>query len=251
MLRFFRYLYRVPLLLLHALIGLPLVLLLLSPVFARFRISGERVDQWVAGAWSRILLRIFGLRMRRFGTPLPGAVLFVANHISWIDICVLHSQRWMAFVAKAEIEGWPLIGTVVSRAGTIYHHRGDNASLHGVMHQMLMRLQNGFAVGVFPEGRTHSGHAIGVFHARIFQPAVLAGTPAQPIAIQYGDKGDAQILMAFGHRENFFGNLWRVLGEPSRSCAVHFLEPVAVDEGGRRKMADSCRQRIIDAMAGA
>lgn len=248
--RLFRYLYRVPLLLVHALIGLPIVLLLLSPVFGRFSIYGERVDQWAAGFWSRILVRIFGLRIRRFGTPLPGAVLFVANHISWIDICVLHSMRWMAFVAKAEIESWPLIGTVVSHAGTIYHHRGSNDSLHGVMHQMLTRLQTGFAVGVFPEGRTHSGHAIGVFHARIFQPAVIAGTPAQPIAIKYGDKGDAQVLMAFGPKENFFSNLWRVLGEPARPCEVHFLEPVAAHEDGRRKMADLCRQRIVDVMAG-
>ncbi|MBP7891632.1 MAG: 1-acyl-sn-glycerol-3-phosphate acyltransferase, partial [Arenimonas sp.] len=184
--RLFRYLCRVPLLLVHALIGLPIMLVLLSPMFGRFSIYGERIDQWAPGFWSRILVRIFGLRMRRFGTPLPGAALFVANHISWIDICVLHSQRWMAFVAKAEIESWPLLGTVVSRAGTIYHHRGDNRSLQGVMHQMLERLQTGFAVAVFPEGRTHSGHTIGVFHARIFQPAVIAGTPAQPVAIKYG-----------------------------------------------------------------
>jgi 1-acyl-sn-glycerol-3-phosphate acyltransferase len=181
---------------------------------------------------------------------LPGAALFVANHISWIDICVLHSQRWMAFVAKAEIESWPLLGTVVSRAGTIYHHRGDNRSLQGVMHQMLERLQTGFAVAVFPEGRTHSGHTIGVFHARIFQPAVIAGTPAQPVAIKYGDKGDAQVVMAFAPKENFFSNLWRVLGEPERPCEVHFLEPVAAHEDGRRKMADLCRQRIVDVMAG-
>lgn len=247
--RLFRYLYRVPLLLVHALIGLPIMLLLLSPVFGRFSIYGERVDQWAAGFWSRILVRIFGLRIRRFGTPLPGAALFVANHISWIDICVLHSLRWMAFVAKAEIERWPLIGTVVSQAGTIYHHRGDNASLHGVMHQMLNRLQSGLAVGVFPEGRTLSGERIGVFHARIFQPAVLANCPAQPVAIKYGEKGSAQTVMAFAPREHFFGNLVRVLGEPARVCEVHFLEPVAASDDGRRKMADLCRQRIVDVMA--
>lgn len=247
--RFFRYCYRVPLVLLHAFIGLPLVLLLLNPWTARFTVFGEPLNQWAVGVWSRLLLRMFGLRMRRFGTPLPGSVLFVANHISWLDISVLHSQRWMGFVAKAEIERWPLIGTVVSHAGTIYHHRGDNASLHGVMHQMLNRLQSGLAVGVFPEGRTLSGERIGVFHARIFQPAVLANCPAQPVAIKYGEKGSAQTVMAFAPREHFFGNLVRVLGEPARVCEVHFLEPVAATDDGRRKMADLCRQRIVDVMA--
>lgn len=247
--RLFRYCYRIPLVAAHALLGLPFVLLLLNPWTARFTVYGEPLDHWAVGWWSRVLVRLFGLRMRRFGTPLPGAVLFVANHVSWIDIPVLHSQRWMGFVAKAEIERWPLIGPVVSRAGTIYHHRGDNASLHGVMHQMLDRLQNGLAVGVFPEGRTHSGEHIGVFHARIFQPAILSGTPAQPVAVKYGEKGSAQRIMAFAEKESFVANLLRVLGEPTRVCEVHFLEPVASSEEGRRKIADLCRQRIIDVMS--
>lgn len=247
--RTLRYSYRAPLLLLHAVIGLPLVWLFLNPWSARLNIYGERLDHWAVGFWSRILVRIFGLRMQRFGTPLPGAVLFVANHVSWLDISVLHSQRWMGFVAKAEIERWPLIGSVVSRAGTIYHHRGDNASLHGVMHQMLERLSNDLAVGVFPEGRTLGGQQIGVFHARIFQPAVLANIPAQPVALKYGEKASAQTVMAFAVNENFFGNLLRVLGEPARVCEVHFLEPVPVSDEGRRKMADLCRQRIVDVMS--
>lgn len=249
--RFLRYCFRTPLLLLHIVIGLPLLLVLMGAWAARFSVGGERLDHWVAGAWSRVLLRIFGLHTRRFGTPLPGPVLFVANHISWIDIIVLHSQCWMGFVAKAEIERWPLVGGVVTRAGTIYHHRGSNDSLHGVMHQMLQRLQAGFPVAVFPEGRTHSGEAVGVFHARIFQPAVLAGVPAQPVALRFGRLGEAQTVMAFGARESFVGNLFRVLGEPVREVEVHFLEPVPPSEDGRRKMADACRRRIVDAMTAA
>lgn len=249
MIRLFRYAYRLPLLLLTACLGLPILWLLMLPWTDKMSVAGERVDQWAVGLWSRIMVRIFGLKMKRFGTPLPGPVLFVANHVSWLDITVLHSQRWMGFVAKAEIEQWPVIGGIGKRGGTIYHQRGDNASLHGVMHQMLDRLNQGYAIGVFPEGRTLSGHAVGVFHARIFQPAVLAQKPAQPVAIKYGDKGCAQALMAFGPRENFFSNLIRVLGEPSRVCEVHFLEPIAPNEDGRRKMADTCRQRIVDCMA--
>ena len=247
--RLLRYCYRIPLLFMHVFIGLPVLLLMLNRWAARLSVSGEPLDQWSVGLWSRIMVRIFGLRMKRFGTPLPGPVLFVANHVSWLDITVLHSQRWMGFVAKAEIEDWPFIGGIAKRSGTIYHQRGDNASLHGVMHQMLDRLNDGLAVGVFPEGRTLAGKTIGVFHARIFQPAILAEKPAQPVAIKYGDKGSAQELMAFGHGENFFSNLLRVLGEPSRICEVHFLEPVAAGEDGRRKMADACRQRIVDVMA--
>ena len=245
-----RYLWRFPFLVLHLLVGLPITLLLINPISARIDVRGERLDHLAVRLWSGTLMRIFGFRLRRYGTPLPGAVMFVANHVSWIDIELMHSQRMMGFVAKAEIARWPLVGWLASRGGTIYHHRGSNDSLHGVMHQMVQRLEQGLAVGVFPEGRTTRGDAIATFHARIFQPAVLAGVPAQPVALKYGLRGNAQTIIAFGERENFFQNFVRLLGEPARVAEVHFLEPVAASEDGRRRMADTCRARIIAAMAG-
>ena len=244
-----RYLWRVPLLALHVLVALPFTLAMINPLSARVVLRGERLDHRTIRAWSAVMVRIFGFRVRRYGTPLPGAVLFVANHVSWIDITLLHSQRMMGFVAKAEIARWPVVGWVASQGSTIYHHRGSNDSLHGVMHQMVERLRSGLAVGVFPEGRTFRGDVIGTFHARIFQPATVAGVPAQPVALKYGRHGEAQTIVAFGARENFLQNFFRLLGEPSRAVEVHFLEPVAATEDGRRQLAETCRARIVAAMA--
>ena len=247
--RALRYLWRLPLLVLHVTVGLAITMAMINPWTARRRFRGERLDLLTIRLWSLLMMRAFGMRVRRFGTPLPGPALFVANHVSWIDIILLDSQRVVGFVAKAEIAAWPVIGWLSARGGTIFHHRGDNASLHGVMHQMLLRLQDGLAVGVFPEGRTCNGEAIGLFHARIFQPAVLAQVPAQPVALKYGEHGSAQTLVAFRSKENFLQNFWRLLGEPSRAAEVHFLEPVSVDVDGRRRMAELSRERIIAAMA--
>ncbi|MFC4727457.1 lysophospholipid acyltransferase family protein [Coralloluteibacterium thermophilus] len=248
LLRALRYLLRTPVLALHVAIALPLTLLLINPLTRRMQVGGERLDHRAIRLWSAGLLRIFGLRTRRIGTPLPGAVLTVANHVSWIDITLLHSQRAVGFVAKDEISRWPLIGWLARRAGTIYHRRGDTESLNGVMHQMLRRLEEGGAVGVFPEGRTRDGGEVGVFHARIFQPAVLAGVPAQPVALKYGAGASAQTVVAFQPGENFVQNFVRLLGEPVRDAEVHFLEPVAASEDGRRRMAETCRARIVEAM---
>lgn len=244
-----RYLWRLPLLLLHVTVGLAIVMAMINPLCRRVRPGGEGLDSRTIRAWSWLMVRVFGMRVRRFGTPLPGAALFVANHVSWIDITLLHSQRVVGFVAKAEIARWPVVGWLASRGGTIYHHRGDNESLHGVMHQMLERLQTGRAIGVFPEGRTNDGRSVGVFHARIFQPAVLAAVPAQPVALKYGAQGNAQTIIAFRPRENFMQNFWRLLGEPVRAVEVHFLEPVTAAEDGRRRMAEASRERIMAAMA--
>ena len=194
-------------------------------------------------------MRVFGLRMRRRGTPLPGATMFVANHVSWVDIIALHSQRMMGFVAKREIAGWPLIGWMASRGETIFHQRGNTESLDGVMQQMLARLREGRSVGVFPEGRTRNGAEVGPFHARIFTAAVEAAVPVQPVALRYGSNGDAQQLVAFHPGEHFFGNFVRLLGEPPREAEACFLEPIAPGStDGRRRLAELARERIVAAM---
>ncbi len=250
-LRWFRYLYRVPLLLVHLSICLPITMLcVVAPPLARIRTGrDDTLDELMIRWWQGNLMRIFGFRLRRFGTPLPGATLFVANHVSWVDISMLHSQRVMGFVAKREIAGWPLVGWLATKGQTIFHQRGNTESLGGVLQEMLLRLRSGKPVGVFPEGRTRGGTEVGPFHARIFQAAVEAGVPVQPVALRYGERGNAQAVVAFGERESFFANIVRLLGEPSRLAEVHFLEPIhALDIEGRRRLADTSRQRIIAAM---
>jgi 1-acyl-sn-glycerol-3-phosphate acyltransferase len=247
--RAFRYLYRVPLLLAHLILLLPLTLLCLVPLWSGLRVDGERLEHRAIRAWSAGLMRLFGFRLRAFGTPLPDPVMFVANHVSWVDIEMLHSQRMMGFVAKREIRGWPVVGWLAARGETIFHQRGSQESLGGVMHAMLERLQQGRAVGVFPEGRTRDGHAVGAFHARIFQPAVEAGVPVQPVALRYGERGEAQPVVAFGPTENFMVNFIRLLGEPPREASVCFLDPILPGElDGRRQIAEAARARIVVAM---
>ena len=247
-----RYALRLPWLLLHVLVLLPLVLLLISLPTRRLRLpSGEPLEYRLIRRWQGGLMRVFGFRMRMRGTPLPGATVFVANHVSWIDIVALHSQRMMGFVAKREIEGWPVVGWLAGRGETIYHQRGDQASLGGVLQEMLARLRAGRSVGVFPEGRTRDGREVGPFHARIFLAAVEAGVPVQPVALRYGAQGEAQSEVAFAPGESLLGNSLRHLPDHAREPEACFLDPIdpgAVD--GRRRIAEEARERIVAAMLG-
>ncbi len=247
-LRPLRYLWRTPLLLLHILIAFPLALAVFNPLARRFRIGGERLDYWATRWWSRALVRRFGFRIRHVGEPLPGAVLFVANHVSWLDIELMHSQRIMSFVAKAEIARWPLVGWLATRAGTIYHRRGNMHSLGTVMQSVVDRLGEGMAVGIFPEGGTGPGDRLRTFHARIFQVSVDANVSVQPVALCYGDNGKMDMSIPFAAKESFFGNFLRLLGGPAMQAEVHFLEPLQVGEAGRRAAAGIARSRIAAAL---
>ena len=246
--RAFRYCYRLPMLAWHALVHLPIVLLLI----AIGTIGGKQVGHAAIRWWSRGLLRVFGMRVRGVGTPLVGGTMFVANHVSWIDIIALHSQHMMGFIAKAEIRRWPVVGWITSHGETIYLQRGNANSLGDVMAEMSQRLRDGRAVAAFPEGGTRDGRELGAFHARIFTAAVDADAPVQPVALCFGARCEAQHVVAFAPRESFMGNLVRLLGEPPRPVTVSFLEPILHSEQeGRRGIATLARARIERAMAAA
>jgi 1-acyl-sn-glycerol-3-phosphate acyltransferase len=243
--RSLRYILRTPVLLLHILISAPLGVLVLNPLAARIPIGDTSLEKFMIRWWSGALVRIFGFRLRRFGEPLPGAVLYVANHISWLDIELMHSQRPVSFVAKSEIAGWPFVGWLAARAGTIFHRRGSTDSLATVMARVVERLRAGEPVGIFPEGGSGHGDKVGTFHARIFQTALDANVPVQPVALRYGRDGRQDPGVPFGRKESFFANVLRVLGNPSMDAEVHFLEPVAPTPDARRRMAEQSRARIV------
>jgi 1-acyl-sn-glycerol-3-phosphate acyltransferase len=243
--RALRYLWRVPLVLAHIVLGVLLCALVLSWNQQRVMRGGrEPFAHRMIRVWSAMLMRIFGLRAVRIGTPLHDPVLFVANHTSWIDIELLHSQRAACFVAKAEIAHWPLVGWLAASGGTIFHRRGSNHSLAAVMQAMVERLHSGRSVAVFPEGGTGHDGVLKVFHARIFQAALDAAVPVQPVALRFVRDGRRVIDAGFREGENFMGNLWRMLGEPPLDAEVHFLAPVPAMPDARRRMAELARARI-------
>ena len=97
LLRILRTAVRLPWLAWHLLVHLPIMLLLIGIDTIGGRKVGHAAIRW----WAVGLLWVFGMRVRRTGTPLPGGTMFVANHLGWVDIVVLHSQHMMGLIAKA------------------------------------------------------------------------------------------------------------------------------------------------------
>ena len=61
--------------------------------------------------------------------------MLAANHISWLDILVMHAARHCRFVSKSDVKHWPLIGTLATGAGTLYIERESRRdAMRGVHH---------------------------------------------------------------------------------------------------------------------
>lgn len=69
--------------------------------------------------WSLELLALWRIRIEVRGDPVTsGPALLVANHISWLDIVVMHAARYCRFVSKADVKDWPVVGALATGAGT-------------------------------------------------------------------------------------------------------------------------------------
>ena len=188
---------------------------------------------------------LFGVRVRVTGTPPEGPVLIAANHVSWLDIPVLHSACAMGFVGKAEIDDWPVFSYIARTGGTIFHQRGCHDSAVDVISAMAQRLEQGRAVVIFPEGGIKPGSSVRVFHARMFRPAVDVGCPVQPVMLRYMRDGKRDDDFSFRPGESMMANFSRLLARPGVVADLHFL--LMIDAAGkpRRLLADTARDAVV------
>jgi len=195
------------------------------------------------------VLRAVGVRLvhtgaRRFdlgdepASP-NGGVLVVANHLSWLDILVLGAIQPMRMVAKREVRGWPVIGALAERAGTLFVDRAGLRALPTVVAQAAAALREGAVVGLFPEGTTWCGAARGVFRRAGFQAALDAGVPVRPVAQRMRlPDGTSTAVGAFIGEDTLLDSLLRVARLPELVIEVEILPPLLPEPGlDRRELA--------------
>lgn len=190
--------------------------------------------------WAERLLNVMGITLDVAGEPLaPGPVLLVANHISWLDINVMHATRYCRFVSKSAVQHWPLIGTLASGAGTLYIERESRRDAMRVVHHVAERLGAGDVIAVFPEGTTGDGVTILPFHANLLQAAVSADAPVQPLAMRFIDSatGKTSFAPSFVGDETLVGSVWRTLLADGIVARVRVGSVQRSDGRGRRAWA--------------
>jgi lyso-ornithine lipid O-acyltransferase len=203
--------------------------------------------------WPRRFLRFAGwccgLRVRTEGRPLRDHVLFVSNHVTWLDIFALGGATGAAFVSRDDVERWPLVGWIAGLNDTIYVARHARREVHGQADRLRRTLQAGRAVALFPEGTTEGGHEILPFRASLFASLFppIDGVRVQPIAIDYGELAEE---IAWVGAEPAGANASRVVGRPGTIPVVlRFLEPVDPAAAGDRKtLAARARAEVVEAL---
>lgn len=240
---------------------LPLVVgLLLGGLFTvllLFPLGGPRFHRAAIRRWSRMLVGACGVTVVFRGSPqaalladLPAGSFVVSNHVSWMDIFVINSQCPAAFVAKAEIAAWPLVGTLVARTGNLFIERGKRHAVHRLIEHIGESLNAGGRVAVFPEGTTSDGLRLLPFHANLVQAAVRAQAPVVPVGLRYFDRaGQPSQAIQFVGDTTFVDSMMAVLSAPGVRCELHVQTAIADPALSRHDIVEQARAALAQSLA--
>lgn len=222
-------------------------LLVCLPLHYAWRLAGR------PSPWPRRFLglvgRAAGMRVRVVGAPLERDVLFLANHLSWLDILIVAGASGAAFVAKAEVSSTPVIGWLARLNNTVFVARAQRSGVRGQADALRSALASGQPVALFPEGTTDGGPDVLPFRASLlaslFPP--LPGVLVQPIALDYGSAADE---LSWIGDESGLANVRKVLSRAGTvRVTLHFLAPVDPATGDRKALASAARAEIVEALS--
>jgi 1-acyl-sn-glycerol-3-phosphate acyltransferase len=228
---------RVTLRIMLALLLAPGVPLVAVPLPGRTRV--QRI-------YCRLVLRCFGVRITVSGSPIRNlrGVLVVSPHMSWLDVFAIGSVLPGSFVARADMFTGRAIGVVARILKVIPIERSSLRRLPGVVDTVARRLRAGQTVVCFPEGTTWCGLACGSFYPAMFQAAIDAGRPVQPLRLTYHHvDGSVSTAPAFVGDDTLLRSICRLLTVRRTLARVH-VESLQLPGTDRRALASRCQSAV-------
>ena len=133
--------------------------------------------------------------------------MLVANHASFMDVIILLATLpvTVRFAAKARLATYPMLGTIIRRAGYLEVTRGTAAAAD----DLVATLRDGESLFVFPEGTFVRVPGVMPFRLGAFHAAVEMNRPVLPIAL-VGTRAcwpDERWLLTHGSVQLVVGNI--------------------------------------------
>jgi 1-acyl-sn-glycerol-3-phosphate acyltransferase len=196
--------------------------------------------------YCRLMLRCLGVRITTSGGPIRNlrGVLVVSGHVSWVDIFVIGAVLPGSFVARADLIEWPALGLLARLMKVIPIERASLRRLPDVVRAVADRLSAGQTVVAFPEGTTWCGVGYGRFRPAMFQGAIDAGRPVQPLRLTYHHRdGQPSTIPAFIGDDSLLESVRRVITARLTVCHVQ-VQSLQLPGEDRRDLTARCEAAV-------
>lgn len=187
-------------------------------------------------------------------------VLYVVNHISWLDIVILGAVLPRAsFVAKSEIAEWGAVGWLASLQHTIFVDRSSRHDSANQRDTLLSSLQRKDSVILFPEGTSTVGQKVLPFKSSLFAVAEQAkkqldiDVAVQPVTLAFTKIDNMPLtrqrrpLVAWVGDMELVDHARDILDTGSVTAHVHLHEPLYLRDGLNRKTMSQKAEQVIAA----
>lgn len=202
--------------------------------------------------WSKKLLKYFAIQIIATGN-IPDShlsnTMFLANHVSWADIYALNSILPLQFIAKSDINNWPILGYLVRKSGTIFINRSSRKDTARIVDTTTDNLLAGGNIGFFPEGTTSDGTTLLRFKSSIVQAAINAKSPLHPVAVRYPlPGGGINTDMAYAGDTTMGEAMTHALKQKLSIVELHFLTPI-LPNANRQQLTQMAFESISSKLA--
>jgi 1-acyl-sn-glycerol-3-phosphate acyltransferase len=210
------------------------------PFVAASEMATARWQHFVFRRWARALSAILHLQTEVCGTPPEPPFFLVSNHLSYLDIIVFAAQLDCVFIAKKEIEGWPVFGRICRSVGTIFVDRAERRDVTRVNELIERALGRRQGVILFPEGTSTKGELVLPFKSSLLEPAARAVRPVSYATLSYrapADQTPAHLSVCWWGEMGFLSHLLGLLRLREVHATIVF-GPETIQEENRKLLAN-------------
>lgn len=197
--------------------------------------------------WSKGVALIFNIHFHVTGTPPEAPFILVSNHLSYIDILPMFIHMRCTFVAKKEVESWPVLGPMVKRTGVIFIDRSTKKDVTRVNDILSKSLSKNQGIVLFPEGTTTGGNVVLPFRSSLLDFPASQSIPVMYSAIQYKtskeDLPAEESVCFYGARDPFHKHVFKLAGNKRIDCRVAYFKDAVLKED-RKVLADALHEKV-------
>ncbi|MDD3020533.1 MAG: lysophospholipid acyltransferase family protein [Alphaproteobacteria bacterium] len=206
--------------------------------------------------WHKGVCKIIGLKTEICGVPVHGTqLIFISNHLSYLDIPVIGSYLLASFIAKEDVAHWPVIGFLSKVQQTAFISR-TSAHARKVANALYSMLKQGKSLILFPEGTSSAGTGVLPFKSSLFSlsmPKDMAPIPIQPFILELVSVNglpptsqNRDIYAWYGDMD-FGPHIWEFLKNKGATVRLTFLPVIFPENGHDRKTLCQIVQHKIEA----